>query len=292
MNPYLPLYATLADEAGTGTLTFNGGPGGPGLFVTSAGIEGWMSTPELKLELSERGGGNGAHDIAAASILYAARVVTVHWAARAATREQLQDLVTALLRIGTGRLVRLRVVDATSDTWAGGAARVEVDPPWRETAATGVLIITCPRPERLATTPTQITLTGLMTAPGGLLYGPAAAGLTYPLSYGAGGLAQNTGTLTNRGSAPAHPVVRVNGPFPDGITLQVDAGAIAFTQPVDAVPLVLDFRSRTATMGGAEVSRHLTARGFHPIPPGGSMSISVQSAGTGWVNVDSCDTYL
>jgi hypothetical protein len=45
-------------------------------------------------------------------------------------------------------------------------------------------------------------------------------------------------------------------------------------------------------MGGVDVSRNLKRRDFPVIPADGSVSLRVMSAGSGWVTVESRDTYM
>jgi len=45
-------------------------------------------------------------------------------------------------------------------------------------------------------------------------------------------------------------------------------------------------------MGGVDVSRLLTRRGFPSIPAMGSLSVQLMSPGSGWATVSVRDTYL
>lgn len=64
------------------------------------------------------------------------------------------------------------------------------------------------------------------------------------------------------------------------------------TGSVGGTPLVLDCRLGTATMGGRDVSRYLMSRGFPTVQSGGSLSVSLQSAGTGYVDCLVRDTWM
>lgn len=55
---------------------------------------------------------------------------------------------------------------------------------------------------------------------------------------------------------------------------------------------MLDCRLGTATMGGRDVSRYLMSRGFPTVQSGGSLSVSLQSAGTGYVDCLVRDTWM
>lgn len=262
-----------------------------GLWIPEDGLAGWWSAPELKVETTERQTGDGAHDVDEANIHYAARVVTLEWVAMGANRAAVLASAAKLSQL-TSKLATLRVVDADRDTYAIGYVRPQTDPAWDGTEQAGTLTITCPRPERLSTSPRQILLWPATAGAGGLSYGPAVEGLEYPLSYGQQPIARNAGALINAGTAKAYPVITANGPFPGGVSVNCGGQLLAYSQPVGDVPLVLDSRTRTATIGGLDVSRRLTARAFPTIPAGGSVGISLLSAGAGWIACQVHDTYI
>ncbi len=97
-------------------------------------------------------------------------------------------------------------------------------------------------------------------------------GLRYPLTYAAanGVVRQNQVTLVNNGTSRAYPVFTCHGPMPDGVDLVVEGTGLWLkcTQPVYGEPLVLDCRSRTASVGGLDVSRTLQQRGFPVVGEG------------------------
>jgi hypothetical protein len=61
---------------------------------------------------------------------------------------------------------------------------------------------------------------------------------------------------------------------------------------IGAVPLTLDSRSQTASMGGVDVSRNLSRRDFPVVPASGSVSLRLMSAGSGWVTASCRDTFI
>lgn len=267
-----------------------------GLYITANGVEGWDTLPDAKVELHERGQGDGAHDVSETDILYSARTVTVHYEAVGYSRA---DLLSLMRRINTAahRSCRLRMVDGDEDTYCEGyVAQMGRDSRWNPLLENDLTLhFVCPRPERLSWDARRFQLVPAWDAGLGLSYGSGDAGLAYPLSYGrsASG-SRNVGVLVNGGSSRAFPVFTVNGPFPSGVRLDfpgLDAG-LEFSQPVGVVPLVLDCRSRTASVGGLDVTRHLTRRGFPVVPAGGSVSVSLQSAGSGWVDCLVRDTWM
>ncbi|GAA2184932.1 hypothetical protein GCM10009785_34760 [Brooklawnia cerclae] len=286
------VWATLA--AGGQTVTLAGrlrDPSSDGLWIDEDGLEGWWSAPELRVNTTERQTGDGAHDVDESNIHYAARTVTLSWVARGVNRAAVLASSARLSQL-THKTVTLRVMDADRDTYVTGYVRPQTDAAWDSTEQTGTLTVVCPRPERLSTLAHRVTLLPASGGSGGLSYGPDTAGLVYPLSYGLAAPTQNAGALVNNGTSAAYPVLTVTGPFPDGVLLQVGSGALAYSQPVGEVPLVLDARSRTASVAGLDVSRYLTARGFPVVPAGGSVGISLQSAGSGWVTCETHDTYM
>lgn len=264
-----------------------------GLGIAAEGVEGWRSTPEAKVTLTERASGNGAHDISQGDILYSARTVTLHWVALAGSRDDVLSALDALLSTA-GELIRLRLVDSHDDTYVIGYATVAADPGWHEGRMTGTITVVCPRPERLAWWSADQQLYPMTAGSGGLSYGDADTGLAYPLDYGeAAGGPQSMALLRNRGTAPAYPVVTVTGPMPQGVLLVASDGkAVEWAGNVGYVPLILDSRSCTASMGGTDVSRLLARRGFPVIPPGGTIAIQLMTPGTGWAAVSVRDTYI
>lgn len=64
--------------------------------------------------------------------------------------------------------------------------------------------------------------------------------------------ARNVCTLTNNGSSRAYPVFTVQGPWPSGVQLTFPGLGMSldYAESVGNVPLVLDSRSRTASIGG------------------------------------------
>ncbi len=124
---------------------------------------------------------------------------------------------------------------------------------------------------------------------------PGDRGLSYPIDYGAAALdGRNRGTLTNHGSSPAYPVVTVEGSWPHGIDVQINGQySLHYELPISAAaPVVLDFRSCTASINGVDVTRHLTQRGFAPVAPGSSVDVVLRSSGDGFVTVSMADTWM
>lgn len=267
------------------------------LCIAKGGIEGWWSTPTAKVNVIARGQGDGGHDVSEDDISYASRIVTLHWNANASSRDMLTDLTNSVRRL-VHRQVRMRVVDEDSDTYcSGGYLTLTQQPDYRRgSVADSTLTIVFERPERLSTAAQRCQLLpSIESERVGLSYGPAARGLAYPLSYGTAAVdARNVCTLVNNGSSRAYPVFTVQGPWPDGVQLTFPGldMSLDYSQAVGSVPLVLDSRSRTASIGGLDVSRNLRQRGFPTVPPGGSLAVNLQSVGDGYVTVECRDTYM
>ena len=68
--------------------------------------------------------------------------------------------------------------------------------------------------------------------------------------------------------------------------------SVGCAQPVYGVPLVLDCRARSATVGGLDVSRRLKSRGFPSVAPGGTLSVVLRTGGSGWVDCSVHDTFM
>lgn len=281
------------------SVTLHGGAfAGHGIALT--GLSGWYQTPDAKVTVTSRGQGDGGHDIVADNVMYDARVVTVGYRIIAGSdrEEALRQL--ALLDKLVHRLVTCRVIDDGQDTCCSGGYYVRSleqkiqNPLWQNLS--GDITLVFERPERLSTTAQRCQLLPSIESDRvGLSYGPAARGLAYPLSYGAAAVdARNVCTLMNNGSSRAYPVFTVQGPWPDGVQLTFPGldMSLDYAQAVGSVPLVLDSRSRAASIGGLDVSRNLRQRGFPTVPPGGSTAVNLQSVGDGYVTVECRDTYM
>ena len=292
-----PLYCELSAGGRTVRLNGSGGPSADGLVVTAEGVEGWLSTPDMKTGITERGVGDGAHDIPESSIAYSCRTVTLHCAAIGTDRGATLEAMDSLLWFAH-RATRIRYVDADSDTYAEGMIQIATRPDWYERAIIADLTIVCPRPERLSTRPVTRQLLPSYQTGGGLRYGQPGAGLSYPLQYGLDDTSpQNVCTLPNAGTARAYPTFTVHGLFDGEIRLSCTGAGMRSevrcqTESGVLVPVMLDCRTRTTSRGGADVSRRLTSRGFPTIPPMGSLTVTLIATGTGWVDVETHDTWI
>ena len=271
------------------TLTANGasvilhGDGeyqGPGIALT--GIAGWYATPDPKITVTSRGQGDGGHDIAASDILYSARVVTISYRVLAGDRHEHltcspSSTGPCMVSSPAASPTRDRTRNASAATTAGALSRKIQNPLWQNLS--GDITLVFERPERLSVNGYTVQISAMHVAGGnvGLKYGDNRRnGLKYPLNYGLtlDGVGSNVALLTNSGSSRAYPTFVVHGPM-DGVRLDFPGTqqSIVCGQTVRDVPLVLDCRSRTAELGGQDVSRQLSQRGFPTIPPGGSIRV-------------------
>ena len=156
-----------------------------GLYVTSNGVEGWDTMPDAKVELTERGQGDGAHDVPESDLIYSARTVTVHYEAIGLSRGELLSIMRKINRLAH-RNARLRFSDGGEDTYVDGyLAQMGRSSAWHPTLENDLTLhFVCPRPERLSWTPHRCQLKPTSDGRGGLFYGGARAGLVYPLTYG------------------------------------------------------------------------------------------------------------
>ena len=294
------LYAELS--YGDTTITLYGTQRAVATYVTVDGIEGWYGTPDSKWDLTERSYSDGAFDLVDEdAIIYAARTVTVNVGIVDTSRANVLDRMAEVSGCAH-HLVTLRVVDDWSATYVTGYATVESEATWDEHHNEMQVTIECPDPRRYASEgssgyqsrvlePSSISLTG------GLYYGEDAAGLVYDLTYGdTDGENGNVATLSNGGSATAYPTVTVHGVFDEGFSVLMTTGGstytVAYSAYVSATPVVLDYRTRNATVGGVSRSRYLTGRGFHGIEPGDSATFNLQAVGDGYAVVVVRDTYI
>lgn len=289
----------LSWPGGSVTLSGDEADEAPGLYVSGGGIKGWLGTPDPKWKLTELQSGDGAHAVEDEAVLYASRVVSVAVQARGGSRDEVVGLLSRLARCAHNE-VTMRVVDGTSDTFVRGYPSTSIDPEWHRDWAEGTLTLECPDPRRYATRASACELrTDLSQGSGGLWYSGGSSALSYPLFYGEQVEdARNVGTLHNAGTAAAWPTVTVTGPIGPTVRIACVAGGgrhvVEWAGRATGTPLVLDFLSRRATMGGLDVSRQLVGRGFAPVPPGGDMRLALDPSleGDGWARCEVRDTYV
>lgn len=289
----LPRLVTISWDGGSVDLY---GPGAwSGLVVSSDGITGWDSAPDAKVSVTERQSGNGAHDVRANDIHYQSRVVTIGVGAFGRTRDETLAAMKSL-SAAQERLVTMRVVDASTDTYCeGGYVHVAWDPSYYDGACSGTLTATFVQPERLSTTPSTGTLVPSTGTGGGLVFAGSSHVLQWPLGFGTDAIRTgNVCTIHNRGTIPADVLITASGNMPQGIAVtDVSTGRqLAYGWGVTWQPVTFDSRTRTASVAGVDVSRGLTSRDFPTVPAGGSITLSLTASGTGTVTATCHDTYI
>lgn len=266
---------------------------GTGLKASDAGIDGWYSSPQSKVKMTERSSGDGAHSIVDEAILYAARVVSVGIHAIGENRDDVLGLIEQVNGL-LHQNVRIRVADSEQDTFATGYLTVEWDNGVRrESGTSGSVTVVCSDPRRYSTEARTANLTPNAYVPGGLLYDETDGYLLSPVQFYGEAPSNVSATIENEGSSTAYPVITASGSFPNGIRLTGDWGELNYPVPIgNGAPLVIDCLTRTASVLGQDVTRSLTHRDFPSIQPGDSVSMTLASQGTGTVTVESRDTYI
>ena len=257
------------------------------------GIEGWWSTPQAKVESTERQGGHGAFPVEGSAVLYSSRTVTINLAAMGGGRDETVRNMERLNAMAGG-IVRLRVCDGASDTFCEGYIdSIDWQPQRGRQASTGTLTVVCPDPRRYSTVAKEYAIAPGWSPGAGLMFDGSGC-MEWPVSFYVGDASQasTSATLTNEGNATAYPVITVQGSFPYGVFIAHGQGSLVYSAPLSWQALELDCLSGTATIGGVDVTRNLTARDFPCVPPGGSVRMSLLSGGDGAMQVEVRDTYI
>lgn len=270
----------------------------PTLFLAREGwVEGWYSSPDLKVEGHARQTGHGNFPTPSDAVLYESRTVTVHLTCWGGTREASVALAQTLSR-ALAQTVVLTVDDGGLSTHAQGHCQLDWEGDWSAAGLRGTLTVVCNDPRRYGQA-RHAYLTPGLTHAGALQWADAGAcGLLWPVSFGQSeALAASAAVLEHSGTAEAWPVVYAAG-FPQGFRLVSQVGdspspvELAYPRAVGDVPLRLDCLSRTADIGGVDVTRELTSRGFPSVRPGEPTSVSLVCEGTGSVELVWNDTYI
>lgn len=272
----------------------NGTGGWTGAALNARTIKGWYSTPQPKVKLTERESSDGAHDIEPNAVLYSARTVTLELYAEGSDRSEVQEAINNLLAMAHG-LVKLRVKDDNHDTYVEGYLSVDVkaDKATRNREEVTVTIV-CPRPERLSEAFSVAFMIPSVKGYGGLQYSHVGV-LTFPLSYGvAAERVTSICTITNHGTATAYPVITAMGNLPFGFTVTNSATGeqLGYSDGVSSAPVILDSRTRTASVNGVDVTRNVYLREFPVVGAGETVTLSLEAAGTGTIEVNLRDTFI
>jgi len=267
-----------------------GVPDGPSLFAEK--LKGWWSTPQAKVSMTELSQGAGSHALSDPDVLYSSRTVTLDVIARGRRRSEVQEAIESLLWMAH-RIVTLRVADASSDTYARGYIEVESGSGkalgHREELS---VTIVCPDPRRYGTETLSATLVPGGNSDGGLDL--TEERLTWPLAWGESAASHSVATLHNAGTSTAYPTISIRGDISDVTIAEPATGReLSISGYIGWNPIVLDCLSRTASIGGVDVTRRLGRRDFPSIAPGGDTTLALMCSGTnGSVSVEWHDTYI
>lgn len=269
------------------------GPSGePCLALMHDYIEGWYSTPDLKVESHARQTGDGNFQTPSDRVLYESRTVTAHILAYGRNRDEVVGWATRLNRTAGG-LVTVTVHDGGASTWARGYCQLNFDAAHYEDAMPGTLTVVCDDPRRYGTAVRQGYASTSPEGLGGLVWSSdAPRGLAFPLGFGDVARSHSVCTVLNGGTATAYPVITFGGGNPADLRIADPSGRQLRYQGPNEAPVVFDCLSRTAACFGVDRTRYVSARGWPEVPPGGSLTLSVMNSGGGYIEVACRDTYI
>lgn len=280
---------TVTIDGGGGAVRLGPTGGAPGLHAS--GLAGWYGTPDGKWPLTERQLGDGAFAIEPSQVAYSSRTVTVDGYALGRTRA---EALSSLAPLGAmaHRLVSIAVDDGVAETYATGALTAEVGKGVRGGAVTFTITIVCPDPRRYGTDTLSATLVPGGNADGGLDL--TEERLAWPLAWGESAASHSVATMHNAGTAVAYPTISIRGNIRDVTIAEPATGReLSISGYIGWQPIVLDCLSRTASIGGVDVTRRLGRRDFPSIAPGGDTTLALMCSGTnGSVSIEWHDTYI
>lgn len=161
-------HLTLTSEGRSVTLLGAiGEQGETGLFFSS--LDGWYSTPQPKVSSTEYETANGAPQVTADEVRYAARTVNIGVSMRGDNRDAVISGIESVLWFAQ-RIVTITVSDAQRETYAVGYVAYTSDAHLDASGATGSLVIVCNDPQRYSTTPSTGTLVPSTGTGGGLVF--------------------------------------------------------------------------------------------------------------------------
>lgn len=285
---------TTMDVAGDGfsihVLGRPGPSGEPCLALMHQYIEGWYSTPDLKVESHARQTGSGNFQTPDDRVLYESRTVTAHVLAYGRNRDEVVAWAGRLHRVAGGT-VTVTVTDGGVSTWVRGYCQLNFDAEHYEDAMPGTLTVVCDDPRRYGTARSAVLAPA--KASGGLTFDAAEPrGLSWPLSFGDGAPSTQRAVLFNGGTAAAYPVLECSGVDAGFSVLDGDGRGVTCAAAGGWQPVVLDCLSRTTTVAGVDKTRDLKRREFFSVPPGGTLALSLHGTARGSVTVRWHDTYI
>lgn len=257
---------------------------------TRQALSGWYSTPDEKVESTERQSGHGAFNVTSDMVLYSSRTVTIDLLALGLTRNEIIDLIEDIQPFA-GQIVKVRVKDAKRDTYATGYLTTQWASGRYDYFATCTITIVCPDPRRYANSARTAVLTPMFYTNGGLMFDDNAC-LMWPVQFYGETESGNTAILYNNGTTTAYPTITVSGSWPSGVILNTSQGQLWYKAAISWQALKIDCKTRTASINGVDVTRNFASRDFPSIKPGGNVRFSCLSGGTGSITLSVRDTYL
>lgn len=102
-----------------------------------------------------------------------------------------------------------------------------------------------------------------------------------------------TAAIDNPGDVSGWVTWRAEGPIDAGLTVGVGSALIGYPDALEeGDSLVINTRDMSARLNGTRVSQNLAPRNFAPIEPGESVSLSIETAGTGTVSAELAPSYF
>lgn len=254
-------------------------------------LEGWYSTPDSKVESTERQAGHGAFNITKDMILYSARTVTLKTSAIAGDRAEVLDILEQI-QLLAGTIVKVRVVDGERDTFATGYIETNWEADRWFTANTGEITIVCPDPRRYSMESHIAALVPMYYTDGGLVFDDNGNMEVNPVTFYGETQDGNVAIVANNGTSTAYPEIRISGSWPSGVILTTSEGQLWYKAAINWNTLVIDCLTRTGSINGVDVTRNFASRDFPSIEPGGNIRLSCLSGGNGGITISVRDTYL
>lgn len=288
--------AYISDATGTVILYGEPSPDNlPRLVMLTEYVDGWYSSPDLKVTQTERQTGDGAFPVDDSVILYSARTVTCKLVAFGRSRDELLAQINSLNRM-MGKNIAFRLQDDSADTEVNGYGDVKWDTGRYETYMTGTLTIVCPDPRRYASQGNSVILdfseNGTVNA---LQYDAKTAGLKFPISFSADKkiLTPNSCTLTNNGNAVAYPVIGIAGSVYDVVFTDTGTGkTLEYGSYIGTTAVIIDCLAHTALCNDVDMTSNIISHNFPSIPPNGSITLNMTGTGVGIAEILFYDTYI
>ena len=298
---------TVRCDDGTTLTAYERFPGSarePTVFLAREGwVEGWYSSPDLKVEATARQTGHGNFPVPDDRVLYESRTVTVHLTCWGGTREASVALASSWSR-ALAQSVTVTVDDGGLPTWARGHCQLAWESDWSPAGLRGTLTVVCDDPRRYGEFRGAYASSS-PDGPGALRWADGGPrGLVFPISFGDVAEAATACSLHNAGTAAAHPVIAFTGAqtadvrIPWSASVETDwgrrdmgSGELRYQGPTGGL-VVLDCLSHTASVAGVDRTRYVTGRQWPAVPAGGDLSLSLVCDSAGYIEAHIDDTYI